>query len=228
MANSISLSNGPSTVAYTAPASVADADDGGASLSPDALMAYCQSRLDSIDGQVDASFNEQQTNAGAITQIDQVLSTIKQDDGSDQKDPKVCKSLETTFEGLINSLQNTDPGCPELPALTTAYNSMVWSGDGGRAFTHSTDPTDPDFIDIADYPPDMSTKQGDNILGSTELQGYAQTLSDAAAGLNSNSELQMVQLQSLMSQRQTAISLTTNLVQSLGDQESKIADNIGH
>ena len=35
----------------------------------------------------------------------------------------------------------------------------------------------------------------------------------------------MVQLQSLMSQRQTAISLTTNLVQSLGDQEEKIAEN---
>ena len=38
----------------------------------------------------------------------------------------------------------------------------------------------------------------------------------------------MVQIQSLMSQRQTAVSLTTNLVQSLGDQENKIADNIGH
>ncbi len=75
--------------------------------------------------------------------------------------------------------------------------------------------------------PRTGSKQGDNLISSTELQGYVQTLSDAAGNLNSNSELEMVQLQSLMSQRQTAVSLTTNLVQSLGDQENKIADNIG-
>ena len=58
---------------------------------------------------------------------------------------------------------------------------------------------------------------------------YSQNLTDAAANINSNSELQMIQLGSLMSQRQTAITLTTNLVQSLGDRPlNKIADNIGH
>jgi hypothetical protein len=46
--------------------------------------------------------------------------------------------------------------------------------------------------------------------------------------LNSGAELQMIQLQSIMSQRQTAIQITTNLVQALGDQLNKIADNVGH
>ena len=46
--------------------------------------------------------------------------------------------------------------------------------------------------------------------------------------LNAGAELNMINLQSLMSQRQTAIQLTTNLVQSLGDQMNKIAANIGH
>ena len=49
-----------------------------------------------------------------------------------------------------------------------------------------------------------------------------------SSSVNSSSELEMIQLQSFMSQRQTAIQLTTNLVQSLGDQLNKIADNIGH
>ncbi len=46
--------------------------------------------------------------------------------------------------------------------------------------------------------------------------------------LNSSTELSMINLQSLMSQRQEAIQLCTNLVQSLGDQVNKIAENVGH
>jgi|HubBroStandDraft_6_1064221.scaffolds.fasta_scaffold643861_2 hypothetical protein len=228
MGNSVRINNGQPRVEYPSP----DPDDPAesdnavaANLSPDALMAYCQSRLDSIDSQVSASFADQQTNASAISQIDQVIAELRTYDGADQKDPTVCKNLEAKFQGLILSLRASDPGCPALPELTTAYNSMVWSGDGGANHTQFPGP---DFIDEGTYPPDESGPQGDNILNSTELQGYVQTLTDAAGNLNSNSELQMVQLQSLMSERQTAVSLTTNLVQSLGDQENKIADNIGH
>jgi len=48
------------------------------------------------------------------------------------------------------------------------------------------------------------------------------------AQLNSDAEIDMIRLQSLMSQRQTAIQLTTNIVQSLNDQANKIVANIGH
>ena len=76
--------------------------------------------------------------------------------------------------------------------------------------------------------PDGAGGQGDGDFSQAELQGYVDTLTDAAGNINSDSQLDMVHLQSLMSQQQTAVSLTTNLVQSLGDQENKIADNIGH
>jgi hypothetical protein len=193
-------------------------------LSPDARMSYCQTRLDSIDGQVRGLLADQQQSASVIQQIDQVIGAIKQYDGSDQTDPAVCKNLETQFHDLVQNLRDTDPNCPVLPSLTQAYNSMVWSGDGGAAKTGSS----PDFIDYDKYPPVKSGPQGDMKLVTKELQGYVETLTDAAGNLNSNAELEMVRLQSLMSQRQTAVTLTTNLVQSLGDQENKIADNIGH
>jgi hypothetical protein len=225
MANSVSVNSSRPTVEWPEPSGP---DELGSSLSPDALMAYCQSRLDSIDGQVTTLFNSQQQNASATEQIDKVITGLKAYDASDVKDAATCKQLESEFQGLIQSLKNSDPTCPELPALTKTYNDMVWSGDGGAKFTHSSNTSDPDFIDDGLYPPDKLGPQGDNTLLSQELQGYAQALSDAAGNLNSNSELGMVHIQSLMSQRQTAVSLTTNLVQSLGDQENKIADNIGH
>jgi hypothetical protein len=225
MANSVSVNNSRPTIEWP---EASDPEEVGSNLSPDALMAYCQSRLDSIDGQVSTLFKSQQQNASATEQIDKVIAGLKEYDASDVKDAATCKKLESEFQGLIQSLKNSDPTCPELPALTQTYNDMVWSGDGGAQHTSSTNPSDPDFIDEGLYPPNQLGPQGDKILQSQELQGYAQALSDAAANLNSNSELGMVQIQSLMSQRQTAVSLTTNLVQSLGDQENKIADNIGH
>jgi hypothetical protein len=192
-------------------------------------MAYCQSRLDSIDGQVNTLFNEQQQNASATQQIDGFISELKNYESSgDVKDAATCKKLESDFQSLILSLKKSDPTCPELPTLTKTYNTMVWSGDGGAKHAGSSDPTDPDFIDRGLYPEDRLGPQGDGILSSQELEGYAQTLSDAAGNLNSDAELGMVHIGSLMSQRQTAVTLTTNLVQSLGDQTNKIADNIGH
>ena len=65
MSNAIFINNGQPSIEWPEPDT---ADDVPADISPDALMAYCQSRLDSIDGQVKASFADQQTNASTITQ----------------------------------------------------------------------------------------------------------------------------------------------------------------
>jgi hypothetical protein len=212
----------------TQPATDPAGDDPFSSgLTPDALMIYCRTRLDSIDVQIRASFDGQRQNGAIVGQINALAEQLK-GNGADIKDPTAIRQLEQNFNALIHSIQATDPNSPVLPGLIRTYNTLVWSGDGGKAFNHSTDPAAPDMIQPDLYPPDKGSAQGDNVLGAPELQGYTQALSDAASRLNSDSELQMIQLQSLMSQRQTAIALTTNLVQSLGDQENKVVANIGH
>jgi hypothetical protein len=45
-------------------------------------------------------------------------------------------------------------------------------------------------------------------------------------GMNKNNEMSMIQLQSLMSQRQTAIQMTTKLMNDLGKGTQEIAKNI--
>jgi hypothetical protein len=203
--------------------SSADAFDGG--MSTDALMAYCQSRLDSIDGQIQDSFTSQQSNVNTIAAINAFANQLKSY-STGVSGATDCAALETKFQTLIQSIQASDPSSPALADLLPAYNTMVYSGDGGAQFLHNS--SGPDMIDPGHHGPSTDSTKGDNVISVTELQSYTTTLTDAATNLNSSSELQMVHLQSLMSDRQTAISLTTNLVQSLGDQESKIADNIGH
>ena len=197
-------------------------DPFAAGLTADDLLAYCKSRLDSIDDQVRASFDTQQKSADEVSRINRIVGEFRDASSAEIKGQGNCEKLENTLGSAISDLQQSDPACPALPGMIKTYNTMVYSGTGGPGFPG------PQFIDPTDYPPDAVGTQGDKDLVTSELQSYTQNLTDAAASINSNSELEMIHLQSLMAQRQTAISLTTNLVQSLGDQQNKIAENIGH
>ncbi|MGH7434520.1 MAG: hypothetical protein ACRENE_02515 [Polyangiaceae bacterium] len=193
-------------------------------LSPEGLMAYCQSRLDSIDGQAQGIFAQQQKRNGEISDINSVLQSFQQYTGGIKGDTGTCQTLATNLSDLIGKLKTSDPGCPELPKLTQLYNDVLWSGSGPADHTVQ----DPPYIDSKTYPPAQVGDPGDGTFGTDEMQSFIDRLQGCASDLNSNSELQMIQLQSLMSERQTAIELTTNLVQSLGSQSEKIAQNVGH
>jgi hypothetical protein len=174
--------------------------DGFSSFTPEALMAYCQARLSSIDTQVQASFDQQNTNASEIAVIQDAANKFKENSSAAVTDPKVYQAMLDQLNTSIADITPADTSTPPSPALQkleTTRDAMVASWNA------------------------------DQNLAASEVDTYGQDLTDAANDLNSSSELQMVQLQSLMSQRQTAISLTTNLVQSLGDEQNKIADNIG-
>ena len=74
-------------------------------------------------------------------------------------------------------------------------------------------------------------RERDTILVNGEKNEIASLINGAKnhqSQLNSDAEIGMIRLQSLMSQRQTAIQLTTNIIQSLNDQANKIVANIGH
>jgi hypothetical protein len=173
-------------------------------------MAYCQARLDSIDGQAETLMKQQNDNAAIVSQIQNVANEFKTFSTADQRDPTTpsgttasgaqptgnIAKMQQDLQSLINNVTAVDPNSSALTSLQSTMDQL-------------------------------NSTATDNLVTTTEIEGFSQNITDSANSLNSESEMQMVQLQSLMSQRQTAISLTTNLVQSLGDQENKIADNIG-
>jgi hypothetical protein len=192
---------------------------GSNTLSPDSLLNYCGSQLDSIDGEIDTTMESDQ-NASQISQsLQGLIETCQQNSNGVTKDAGTCTEIETGLGSIIKQLQSTDAGNPNLGPLIQAYNNMLESGTGPTATLQYIDPTD--------HPPAQTTNGSDNTYGSDEMSSFISTLQGASSSLDSGSEMNLVQLQSLMSQRETAISLTTNLVQSLGDQANTIASNIG-
>jgi hypothetical protein len=197
----------------------ASGGDGSVFLTPDVLLAYCQARLTSIDSQVRGAFGSQQLRNSETSAIQTALNALQENAGGVTNDATSCTAMEKALHDLIEQLKATDPGCPELGKLKQTYNNLVYTGTGPTS--------DLPYEDESLYPPKHSGPLGDKTIDSTEMQGFTSSLQSCASDLNSSSELQMIQLQSLMSQRQTAIQLTTNLVQSLGDQAQKIAENVG-
>ncbi|MGA2448292.1 MAG: hypothetical protein ABTD50_06440 [Polyangiaceae bacterium] len=199
--------------------------DPTASLTPDGLFTYCQSRLQSIDSQIQSGLDSQQTNNAELEQIGTVLANLKGLANGTTNGTQIVQA-ENALGTYINGLKSSDPTNPSIGTLTQIYNNMVWSGSGDPATFPGNN--GPGYIDEATYPPEQNGPEGDMDYGDTEVQGYISSIQSVQDNMNSDSELTMINLQSLMSQRETAVQLTTNLMQSLDDQANKIVDNIGH
>jgi hypothetical protein len=69
---------------------------------------------------------------------------------------------------------------------------------------------------------------GDTKVSSDECDSMFTQLQNAASSVDSGNELTMINLQSLISKRQTFIQLTTNMTQAVDEGPKTIAGNIGH
>jgi hypothetical protein len=234
------------------------ADGGSVYLTPEALLVYCQSRLQDIDTQVQADMNQQQTTEWEQQQIGQIMTQVtnlqnqitKDSNGNGSiTDANQIQKLEQSLEDLITQIKARDPNSPILGQLENLHDTIMASGTGpyqdaqgvahGYYSSSNSDPTQPPNGTSApagvtvDHGTNPSTSvnpdgDGDNKLDCQELDGYTSTLKGMSDTLNNSAELGMIDIQSQMSQRQTAVQLVTNILQAYDDGLSKIAGNIGH
>jgi hypothetical protein len=207
-------------------------------LTPDAVMAYCQSRLQGIDSQVQAAMTQQQnvnTEQQGIQNILSEVSTLQSqvNDNGVVHDPASAQKLEQDIESLVSQIERTDPSCSQLDQLKQLHDTVMATGTGpyGSNPVHgyySSSSSTPGMPPNGSSPPSGVRADQDGTFGSDELKGFSDTLSGINNNLNNSAELGMISIQSLMSQRSTAIQLATNIMQSLDDGTSKIAGNIGH
>lgn len=84
------------------------------------------------------------------------------------------------------------------------------------------------LLDLGFDPGNLNLKTANkDALSQEDLQSLKTGVNGAINDLDSGSELNMIQLQSCISQRNTAISLATNLLSALGKGQESIAGNIG-
>jgi len=228
-----------------APTTSADASDGQPSvyLTPDALIEYCQTRLQGIDSQIGSAMNQQQSVNWEQSQVQTILTEISTDEGTvnkngDMTNVQETQALEQNIENLIEEIKVRDPDCAQLGQLEQLHDDVMATGTGpyttagpppqthGYYCSTTNSPGDPPAPN-GTTPPANATTYDDGKIDTTEFQAFTSTLTGINNNLSSGAELQMINIQSLMSQRTTAIQLTTNILQAYDDGLSKVADNIG-
>jgi hypothetical protein len=167
-------------------------------LTPDAMMIYCQSRLTSVDSQCREMMSKQQKNGASQAALGELLTTLS----------KYQEGFDTEGDaGNVGRLKELDTAYAKAIAQVGADTPLGQTLAKDRAAT---------------------LDQGDDRVNKGDIASLTNTVKSQQSSLNSDSEIDMIRLQSLMSQRQTAVQLTTNIVQSLNDQVNKIVANIGH
>lgn len=181
-------------------------------ITPDALLLYCQSKLNDLDNQMQAQFQKQKQYRAGTAAVNDLISifnepanTAKGIDGrcigNGGVDPKTYEDrIDAAFARALDSL----PPGPERTQIEEAQKK--WKAG---------------FHDRTGQGPDDGGWEF--VFTAGECKALADSLTNVSKSLSSSAELDMINLNSLMSQRQTAIQMCTGMVNSLGEGPKAIA-----
>lgn len=219
-------------------------------VTPDALMAFCETRLRGIDSQVQVAFLEQQkANADSSVLSDLSSKLSIPEDAIDLSCAGGVETAKASADDMMSAAQQLkDPQAKQklVAAANAIYaridkvlGEVTANGDWASTVGSTLNPpqTTPSSAALSNDQIDDLFKNhhqndpssSDTSIGTQDFTAMTTTaVQNIQKDQNSSTELSMINLQSLMSQRQEAIQLCTNLVQSLGDQVNKVAENVGH
>lgn len=203
-------------------AAQSNAEIGFTYLSPDALMSYCESRMRYLDTQVQAHFAQQQRSAGDSKAINFVIECMTPCLGGIGDGGTAAHDLVRAYQKAINDAggDQTEVG-RKLISLRDGFIATV-GVDGGVALRAQMN--DPSFW--TESGPRADKGMVKNVSEQT-MKGFVDSLNRLQQSVNDGAEMGMIKLQAIMSQRQSALQITTGLLQSFNEMLNKIAANIG-
>jgi hypothetical protein len=224
MSNSINGTNGTNGMAAVMNGLMVGVD----SMTPDALFSYCSARINGIDAQVKGAFAQQQRNNDIQGAIGDAIGCLNRaiTGGTDGSNQWGRASIDFYWNAINKAGgPETPEGQKLLGQLKAFAGSMSKSGDNS-------------MIDlVSDGAKWDAYKKANSSQLDRDLPGWGgidhdkvdtavKSLSSMNDELGKGGELEMIKLQSLMSQRQLAIQMTTNLIQTLNDSSKTIAGNL--
>jgi len=167
-------------------------------LTGDSLLAYCQSRLGDLDGEINSRIGNQKAaldRRQAIQAAELVFKKYGEAGPQNQEEWNACENALTAAQ------QQLPPGDPGI-AVLAQFRSDIQHQYCRDVAPHPHYPKDGEWKGTIDG----LIKMQDDIKGSAEIE--------------------MLQLQQLMSQRQTSVQLTTNMMSKLDQTQESIVKNI--
>lgn len=173
-------------------------------LTAESMMVYLTARLGSVDEQIQGLFQNQNQSEKLRAAINDLKRLVNELNESSKKEER----LEGGEEVLADIASVIDERIAVIdPDLATRIKSDL------QAEGHILHVT--------------KEEDGENSVYTTlEIEKTREYLDGTASELESTAQMNMIHLQSLMSARQTAISLATNLLAKLDESIKKVVDNL--
>jgi hypothetical protein len=194
-------------------------------LTPQSLVAYCDCRLSSLEAQMQQIFNQQQSNAATTNAISQVAGDLNDLPGPNSATPPTvtvnagqAKQIQADYLSAIKAAKAGGAGSAQL------VGSLERDLRSFQNEFRSSSQSPVTKLDVAlSFPKDDSVTWS---VSSDKLTDLSQNLKTDGSDLNNDSQMSMINLQSLMQQQQTAVELSTNLLQTMGQTSQNIAGNM--
>lgn len=195
----------------------ADYDRAATTLSPDAVLAYCSSRLSTLDDMIARRFAEQEQKNLVVKEANNLYDIMNNfPAGQTEKvGPYEAdhKRMGADLANLWNSTSDPEvrDKCKEFYKTTTGSEMQFVDG---RAIN-----TNPDAVPVV----------RDNVKGFS-IDAWKTSVLDSVKKIQDNSskdsELAMISLQSIISQRQLAVQLTTQIMAAMNEGTKGVVANI--
>lgn len=175
-------------------------------LTPDLLIAFCRQKLEGLDKQVTQAMIGQQARndtSKALANLQQALNL--KSSGIDDKDAAASKAAKedvvAAYNAAIAQVGGVNTALGQKLALELEKFNKAGNGEGGE---------------------DKTGK-----ISEKEMTSLSEGINTMQSALNRDGEMQMLELQSLVSQRQQALQLCTNLLSTMNQSAMSVVQNVG-
>jgi hypothetical protein len=215
-------------------------------MSPDELLEYCQMQLGGLDTEMTQQMNQQNLELQEREAVESAQTTLESYGTTGPQNPQDFQKCEAAISQAAASLPPGDPVAAQLtgfgqqiasqygytapqpltPAqMTSLQKAAVGTLNSDGSFTPNAGGV---FLignqrSLIDQNNGALTKAPAN----NDWQGTTDTLSNMADGIKSGAEIQMLQLQDLVSQRQQAVQLASGMMSTEDQTLESEAKNIG-
>jgi hypothetical protein len=200
---------------------------GQVALSADSLLNYCSSRLETLDTNINQYFAEQQKKNKAMADAAKLVAQVATFFDGVSTNAEI-QNNKSTFDGHIGMAN----GLTAVYANTEDFDVRAKCAD---AFHAATGKDINQFIKDGKPVPfkadDLKQSLAANFFGDKRVsrETWNQRIEDIKSvqgNLSKSCEMNMIQLQSLVSQRQMAVQLTTQLMQTMQESSKQVLGNI--
>ena len=194
--------------------------DGLSTMSPEAMLEYCQTKLSNLDDDMNQAIKQQQLQQQEYTAVKNAQDALENFGTDGPQNGKDFQTCVDAIDKAAASLPPNDPVAQELEAFKTSI-SKQYGYHPEKLVGLSADPSLPEpltpLIDLSLL----------NKPQNSDWQGTTDALQTMADSTKSDAEIQMLQLQDLVSQRQQAVQLASGIMSKEDETLEGITKSIG-